>query len=147
MSSTRMTSSSGRSCQRLGFWKVADGGQGPVRAPAAPARALVPAEPAVLPEPPRPAGLPAELVAPAVFEVVPALLPPFEGTLPLEPAWAAAPLPEVPDDCAPATFVSAPAPPVRPPALSLPEGLLLQAPLSATVERIVKRVAQVRRST
>ena len=150
MSPTRMTSSSGKSCQRLGFSKVAEGGQGPLNAPAASPRPLAPALFGPFAEPPRPPELPPELVAPAL---PPEIAPPLAGLLPLEPAlppgpaWLPAALPAPPLAPSPPALVRPPPLLVRPPPVPPVELPLLQAPLTASAETRVRTVTKLKDCT
>src|SRR6188768_1075066 len=131
-----MTSSSGRSCHRIGFENVTDGGHGPLTPPAAPPTSLVPALPATLAAPPEPAALALEPAEPK--EALPpfALIAPPSAMLPAAPARMPDELPATPfADSPPPPLLAVPALLVRPAAPSACAGVLLpQAMLASSGE-------------
>src|SRR6478735_7886754 len=88
-----MISSSGKSCHRIGFENVVDGGQAPPTLPPAPAAGLVPPLlPPTLVAPPEPDALglvpatPGAPLSPFEFDEPPSALPAEPGGVPALPA-------------------------------------------------------------
>ena len=142
-----MISSSGKSCHRMGFENVAEGGQGPLTPPAVPVP-LVPAPPTPLIAPAEPAALTTEPAAPADPVSLPEPVPPAGATLPAEPANVPVALPALLAEGPSAPPVGAPAALVRPPSLAVcGEAPLPQAPLANRLENTARRVRAFTRNT